>query len=105
MYVELLTSALDEPIEDLEDDALADHALACRADFLRLGSHQGTSAYTALALEVAYDRALLQLCTARGIAVTSARFVHPKEERRRLELELAAAGIDLVAPAQPTRDS
>jgi hypothetical protein len=104
MYVELLTSALDEPLVPLDGDALVDQVLTCRAELLALGSHHGKSAYAALAVEVAYDRALLQLAAASGIAAASARFMHPKEERQRLERELAAAGVDLVALAQRTGD-
>jgi hypothetical protein len=97
MYVDLLTSALEGTQEELSGDALVDYALTCRSDMLASGSHQGSSAYSALANEIAYDRALLKLCAARDIAVVAANFSFPTRERNRLEVELAQAGLDLAA--------
>jgi hypothetical protein len=62
--------------------------------------YRGESASLALAAEVSYDRALIKLCTANGIAADVVGFSHPGAERARLERELATAGIDLAAFAR-----
>ena len=53
---------------------------------------------TALAAEIAYDRALVCLAAQCGIDVTPTNFVHPRIERERLELELVRRGVDLEVP-------
>jgi hypothetical protein len=97
MYADLLSSALVGRLEQLSGDALVGYALICRANMLASGPCRGNSAYAALATEIAYDRALLKLCAANDIAVVAADFSHPVEERHRLEVELADAGLDLAA--------
>jgi hypothetical protein len=62
MYVALLLNALDSWDEDLSDDALVEYVLACRAEMLSALPRRGESAYSALASEIAYDRALFKLC-------------------------------------------
>ena len=100
MYVELLSSVLNDSLDDLSSDALVKHALVCRAEMLASRPYKGASAYSTLAAEVAYDRALLTLCTVKKINVVAADFSHPAEVRHRLELELESAGIDLIALAR-----
>jgi hypothetical protein len=95
MYSRILSTALEDWVDDLTDDVLIDYALACRSEMLELRAYQGQSALISLAAEVAYDRALLKLCEAHGINVADLSFVHPQEERVRLEAALAAAGLDL----------
>jgi hypothetical protein len=97
MYVSLLLSALDNWDEDLSDIALVNYVLACRGEMLSALPRRGESSYSALASEIAYDRALIKLCEARDIEVVVADFAHPKEERALLEYELGAAGFDLNA--------
>ena len=62
------------------------------------GENLGRIAYSALAAEVAYDRALIALCTERGIDAHATSFAYPGVERRRIEMLLALDGVDLDAP-------
>ena len=94
MYVDYLMSALK--VDRPSGHALIDDALVCRDEMLTVGSHHGDSAYSALAAQVAYDRALINLCRSRGIAVAPTSFKFPSVERNRLEQELANAGIHLA---------
>jgi hypothetical protein len=103
MYVELLSKAVDDGLEEFTGEALVGYVLACRAEMLATGPYWGASAYDALAAEVAYDRALLKLCSTSGIEVEAADFTHPSEERRYLETELAGGGINLRSLARQTR--
>jgi len=95
MYSLILLSALDDWVNEFTGDALIDYALVCRSEMLKPSEYQGGSALTSLAAEVAYDRALLKLCEAHGINVVNLSFLHPQEERARLEAALAMAGLDL----------
>ena len=56
------------------------------------------SAYTALAAEIAYDRALIAICTEHGIYAHATTFAYPIEERKRIEALLVEEGIDLDSP-------
>jgi hypothetical protein len=98
MYVELLSSCPDGWREDLMGSALVDYALGCRAEMLAAGPDKGGSAYSALAIGLAYDRALIKMCITNGIEAPAADFAHPREARNRLERALAVAGIDLAEP-------
>ena len=89
MYSHILSSALNDWVDELTGEALVEYAVVCRSEMLRPIEHQGESALTSLAAEVAYDRALLKLCEAHGIAVADLSFLHPHEERARLEAALA----------------
>jgi len=104
MYVHLLASAFDDWVDGLIGEALVDYTVVCRAEMLASQSsvhhHKGESAYIALAAEVAYDRALLKLCTACGIEASTQGFSHPSDERLRLERELVGMGVDLMAPVR-----
>jgi hypothetical protein len=103
MYVDILSSALDKWVDELTGDSLVDYALNCRAEMLGVGPHHGDTAYSSLASEIAYDRALIKLCETNDVAVTSTSFAFPRQERARLEHELAMAGIDLPALARGRR--
>ena len=59
---------------------------------------RGGSAYTALAAEIAYDRALIALCTERGIDAHATSFAYPRAERQRIETVLNTNGLDLDSP-------
>ena len=103
MYVTLLSGALDLFDTDLDDDALLDYVRQCRAALPAHNLGAGVWSETAVVTEIAYDRSLVCLAARRGIDVTPTNFVHPKIERDRLELELQSRGVDLEAPATPTR--
>jgi hypothetical protein len=100
MYVNLLSSALDGRLEELSGAALVHYALDCRAAMLASEPHHGASAYTALAAEVAYDRALLKLCAAHDLVVHPTEFSHPKRARDHLERQLATCNVDLAVLAK-----
>ena len=103
MYAHILASALDDWVDELTGDALFDYTLVCRSEMLKPGDYEGDVALTALAVEVAYDRALIKLREAHGIDAIDVNFLHPREERTRLEEALAAAGLDLVGLARRPR--
>jgi hypothetical protein len=105
MYVTLLSGALDLWDVDLDDDALLDHVRHCRAALPAQDLGAGVMSETALAAEIAYDRALVCLAAQWSIDVTPKNFMHPRIERERLEFELVARGVDLGIPAQQTKDS
>ena len=98
MYAHLLSSVLDDWVDELAGDALVDYALACRAATLVSrprcsGSRMDESACIALSAEIAYDRALIKLCAANDIEVSPEGFSRPAAERGRLEYQLATRGI------------
>jgi hypothetical protein len=105
MYVDILSSALDSWADELTGTALVDYAQCCRAEMLGVGPHHGDTAYSSLAAEVAYDRALIKLCETNGMLVEATSFAFPRQERARLEHELAAAGIDMAALARRHREA
>jgi hypothetical protein len=102
MYVDILSSALDQWVTDLAGFDLIDYALLCRQELRAVSPTDrgsvSTSAYTALAAEIAYDRALIALCTERGIYAHATSFTYPMGERRRIEAVLRQAGLDLDSP-------
>jgi hypothetical protein len=101
MYVTLLSGALDLWDADLDDDALLDHVRHCRAELPARDLGAGVMSGTALAAEIAYDRALVCLAAQHGIDVTPKNFAHPRIERERLEFELFRLSVDLEVPARP----
>jgi hypothetical protein len=103
MYVTLLLHSMDEWSDAPTPEALLDHVLARRAVLLGRPSKVGESVYGALAAEVGYDRALIKLSVARGIATSSAHFATPAHERRRLERALVDEGVDLADLARRRR--
>jgi hypothetical protein len=97
MYTELLSRALQGKTEDLHGDDLVGYALDRRAEMLAAtGPIRGSTAFSVLAVEIAYDCALLKLCGDNGIARVATDFSHPADDRHRLEIELKGAGVDLV---------
>jgi hypothetical protein len=105
MYVDILSSALGIWDDDLSDSALVEYALSCRAEVLRVGSRQRDTAYSSLAIEVAYDRALVKLCETYDVPVMATNFFYPRAERARLERQLALSGLDLADLAARRRDA
>jgi hypothetical protein len=104
MYSDILSSALDDWEGEMTRTALVEYVLRCRAEMLDAGTQRGDTAYRSLARELAYDRALMKLCEASGVAVTVTNFASPHQERARLESELAKAGTDLVGLARRPGD-
>jgi hypothetical protein len=100
MYAHILSSALNDWVDELTGDALVEYAFVCRSEMRQPPQYQGETALIALAAEVAYDRALIKLCEAHGIGVVDLSFLHPRQERARLEAALVAAGIDLAGRDQ-----
>jgi hypothetical protein len=100
MYVDILSSALDDWVSGLAGYELIEYALMCRDELRAVWPPAGGSAYTALAAEIAYDRALIALCTERGIDAHATSFAYPREERRRIEMVLKQSGLDLDSPRQ-----
>jgi hypothetical protein len=98
MYVEILSSALDEWVTDLAGSDLIEYAFLCREEVRAGALPDGGSAYTALAAEIAYDRALIAICTEQGIDAHATTFAYPLAERKRIESRLADIGIDLDSP-------
>jgi hypothetical protein len=98
MYVDILSSALDDWVSGLAGYELIEYALMCRDELRAVWPPGGGSAYTALAAEIAYDRALIALCTERGIDAHATSFAYPREERRRIEMVLKQSGLDLDSP-------
>jgi hypothetical protein len=97
MYAELLSSALRGENEDLHGEDLMGYALDRRAEMLAVtGPVGGSTAFSVLAVEIAYDCALVKLCAENGIARMATDFSHPADDRHRLEIELKMAGVDLV---------
>ena len=94
MYAHILSSVLNDWVDELSGEALIDFAQVCRVQMLESA---GDTAVIALAAELSYDRALLKVCAAHGIDITGRRFSQPREERAQLEQELTAIGIDLVS--------
>ena len=95
MYVTLLSGALEAWDTDLDYEILLDHVRDCRAALPSGDPGVGADSTTALAAEVAYDRALVCLATRHGIDVTPKNFTQPRIERDRLEREIAHLGVDL----------
>jgi hypothetical protein len=103
MYAHILSSVLDDWVDELTGTALVAYALVCRTEMLSASLHRGDPACTVLAAEIGYDRALCKLCEDNGIAIDALSFAHPAKARARLEAELSAAGIDLVDLARRPR--
>lgn len=99
MYVGILSSVLNDWVDELNGNALIDFARVCRVQMLD-SSPRRDSAATALAAELSYDRALIKVCEAHGIEAIALRFSSPSAERARLEGELLAIGIDLLAASR-----
>ena len=99
MYTQILTSAPRGPLENLQGEALLCYTLDCQSEMLASGPITRATAMSALAMEVAYDCALLKLCAANGIDTVATDFSHPANDRRRLEAALKEAGIDLTSLA------
>ena len=94
MYSELLTQALGQG----EDEQKSDELLLVRLVESRARLHASAAAPVAeaLARELAYDGALIRLCSSLDVRATPAWFDCPRQERARLERELCRRGIALT---------
>ena len=101
MYVQILGQALEVWSDDLTGDDLVELVVARRAALPERDLGAGTWSAVSLAVEVAYDCALINLAAERGIDVSPRNFVHPRIARECLEGELADRGIDLDSPPRP----
>ncbi len=97
MYTDLLVRAQDSLLQDLDGNALVWYAIERRSEMLASGPVARASAMATLAVDVAYDCALLKLCAMEDIAALPTDFSSPAQGRRRFELELKSAGIDLTS--------
>ena len=110
MYSDLLAASLDESLV-LEDAPAGEMLVMLLASRDRLtGSSQPALAPKSaadLAVHLAYDRALITFCRARGIESDPSRFSDLHHERSRLEGELERMGVDLksLAAATPKNDA
>jgi hypothetical protein len=102
MYVGLLTRALDSWTEGVSGPTLVDYVLVCRSNLLSHTVGESDGAYSLLAAEIAYDRALIKLCDERGVITEPTRFSVPPRERTRLEVALTGVGVNLTASATST---
>ena len=100
MYTHLLGAACGQRgprrLDNGDDVALAE-AKRCRSQ-LKAGLPEGVdpdAVPVALALEIGYDVALIDLADTLGVQTDPSRFEQPERERERLEEEFAALGIDL----------
>ncbi len=105
MHVSILSSAFEVFEPGLNDDALLEHVRRCRGALPTWELGAGIVSAEGLAVEIAYDRALVCLAARFGIDVSPFGFAHPKIERERLELALVEAGIDLEAPPSGAADA
>lgn len=97
MYVDLLSTALGDWANQMSQGALIAYAWSCREMIHNPGIYEASSNFELLAVEIAYDRALIRLCEVYDIEVELADFMYPHEARTRLELELALAGVTFDA--------
>ena len=104
MYVQILGQALEVWSDDVTGDDLVELVVARRAALPERDLGAGTWSAVSLAVEVAYDCALINLAAERGIDVSPRNFSHPSIARDSLEWQLAVRGIDLDSPPQPGRD-
>jgi len=101
MYTHLLGAACVQRrlrIQDNGDVALAE-VKRCRNE-LKTGLPTGLSpdaVPVVLAREIGYDVALIELAEKLGVQTDPSRFEQPERERKRLEEQFAALGIDLDA--------
>ena len=59
MYADILSSVLNDWVDELSGTALIDFAQVCRVQMLE---SSGETAVVALAAELSYDRALIKVC-------------------------------------------
>jgi hypothetical protein len=96
MYRDLLTQALgNDEEESRPEDLLLAELVDSRVRLHVTGAAAPVA--EALAREVSYDGALIRLCASLHVRATAEWFDSPRNERARLEGELARRGIRLPA--------
>jgi hypothetical protein len=102
MYTQLLDAALAQrppPGDDVGRTEAVEEVRRCREE-LRVGvprRDELDAVPAALALQIGYDVALLELAAVVGIETGPKRFEQPERERDRLRQALHDVGIDLDA--------
>lgn len=97
MYTELLAASLCDQANGVEITQLLVEAMTCRRQLeATIGERLRVEAAESLAINIAYDLALLKLCSALQISCDPRRFSQMLVERRRLEDALAQQGIDIA---------
>jgi hypothetical protein len=104
MYVQILGEALQGWSNHLTGDELLEYVVERRAALPARDLGSGTWSVVALASEVTYDCALINLAAERGVDVSPRHFAHPRIARERLEGELVARGLDLDSPPPRPED-
>ncbi len=105
MYSELLAMSLtvdgDAVVKSPPSEKRLLEELAALRERLKFNwpasSSASPDASSRIATEIQYDRTLIKLCRLHAIPCDVERFTLPTRERQRLEGELAAAGVDVVA--------
>src|SRR5579871_6787092 len=98
MYTDVLADAFRTSDNGLTGATLVEQVVDRRIQMLKAQARHSSSAYDLLALEVAYDVALIQLCGDVGVATNVADFANPLVERARVERVLRVSrGLDLSA--------
>jgi hypothetical protein len=99
MYTQLLSAAFGQcspGAAGATEHGAVDKVLRCRSELeCALPSSEPDAVSAVLALEVAYDVALLQLAGVVGVESDPDRFVQPLLERARVEGALRERGISL----------
>lgn len=104
MYVDVLTDALRVSKGGLTGEALVDYVVASRVQMLSARQGRTPSAYDLLAVDIAYDAALIRLCDDLGVPTGVADFANPLVERARIErVLLESCGLDLCALSRSRR--
>ncbi len=104
MYTQLLDAAFGQcqpPIEGFGERGALDEVVRCHCA-LEEGIPPDGDADTVpvvLALQIAYDVALLELARVVGVDTDPSRFEQPQLERERLERAFGALGMSLEAAA------
>lgn len=100
MHTQLLAVAARDRVDIVPGPELVEYARHCRADLTASGPERDDPSEV-LGPAIRYDGALLRLGASVGIETSTCRFTPPIVERRRLERELTARGIDLTVPGEP----
>jgi hypothetical protein len=102
MYTQLLDAAFVQyrpAIESSGESSALDEVVRCRRALEQAVSPDGIAdaVPVALARQIAYDVALLELARVAGVDTDPMRFEQPQLERERLERAFAALGMSLDA--------
>ena len=109
MYTQLLEAAFGQrpaPAAGATERSALEEVLRCRRQ-LEEGDPPDTDPDTvpvALAMQIGYDVALLDLARVVGVETDASRFEQPQQERERIERALRELGLNLeiIADAEET---